>query len=144
MLPWMVVPFEMEMYDEVLRLWQSCEGIGLSAADERERIAAYLLRNPGCSFVVKANGTIAGALLAGHDGRRGYLHHLAVTKDCRRQGIAKSLVEAALAALKKAGVEKCHLFLFTDNSSGREFWQALGWQYRMDIAVVSHNLHSCC
>ena len=99
MLPWMVVPFEMEMYDEVLRLWQSCEGIGLSAADGREQIAAYLLRNPGCSFVVKANGTIAGAVLAGHDGRRGYLHHLAVAKDCRRQGIARSLVAAALAAL---------------------------------------------
>ena len=42
-----VVPFSIEAYDEVLALWGQCEGVGLSKADSRENIAAYLDRNPG-------------------------------------------------------------------------------------------------
>jgi hypothetical protein len=71
--------FALADYDTVLALWRSCEGIGLSDSDTREAIATYLARNPGLSLVATdADGVIVGAVLGGHDGRRGYLHHLAV------------------------------------------------------------------
>ena len=80
-------PFAMPDYPAVIELWKRCEGIGLSAADEAAAIAAYLARNPGMSFVALTDeGRVAGAVLGGHDGRRGYIHHLAVDAACRRQG----------------------------------------------------------
>ena len=91
-------------YAEVNALWRATEGLGLSESDEREPIAANLDRNPGMSFVAVNGDCIVGAVLGGHDGRRGYLHHLAVTPGWRRRGIGRALVETSLAQLKAAGI----------------------------------------
>jgi ribosomal protein S18 acetylase RimI-like enzyme len=74
----------LEDYAEVLALWQASEGIGLSAADSREGIARFLERNPGLAFVARDETGLAGAVMVGNDGRRGYLYHLAVSPRCRR------------------------------------------------------------
>ena len=79
----------MKSYDKVLTLWRKSEGVGLSDADSNKSIHSYLKRNPGMSFVAKAEGKIVGAVLGGQDGRRGYIHHLAVRDDFRRQGIGR-------------------------------------------------------
>ncbi|MBN2234543.1 MAG: GNAT family N-acetyltransferase [Opitutales bacterium] len=131
-------------YNAVMALWNQCDGIGLSEADSRESIQAYLDRNPGMSFIASAgDGAALGAILAGHDGRRGYLHHLAVHPSHRRKGIGGRLVEHALAALKEAGIGKVHLFIFNTNTSGLAFWEASGWKLRTDIAIVSKTIESC-
>jgi putative acetyltransferase len=127
-------------YDEVLALWQRSEGVGLSDADSRTNIERYLERNPGMSFVARSKSSLMGAVLAGHDGRRGYLHHLAVDASARRQGIGGRLVEASLAALKDAGMQKCHLFIFNKNESGLSFWKSEGWEQRGDICIVSKEI----
>lgn len=127
-------------YDEVMALWRVCEGLGLSAADEKPAIAAYLARNPDMSFVAEAGGRIVGAVLGGHDGRRGYLHHLAVTPAWRHRGIGAALVEAALARLRAAGMSKCNLFLYADNEAGRAFWLKHGWNARPDLVLVQKAL----
>ena len=93
-------PFEIESYEQVLALWQQSEGVGLSDADSKAGIDAYLNRNPGMSFIATTgNGRIAGAILAGHDGRRGYIHHLSVHADFRRRGISSKLVGKSLRAI---------------------------------------------
>lgn len=132
--------FTIDAYDEVLALWRECEGVGLSDADSRENIGRYLERNPGMSFIAKGGEKVVGAVLCGHDGRRGYIHHLAVQPDRRRQGIGRALVERCLAALKTEGVRKCHLFIFNDNVEGIRFWKGVGWTQRADIGVMSKNL----
>ena len=76
-----ISPLTIESYDAVLALWKQCEGVGLSDADSKEGIQRYLDRNPGMSFVATASGVVVGAVLAGHDGRRGYVHHLAVHQE---------------------------------------------------------------
>ena len=81
----------------VVELWCSAEGIGLSSADSRPEIEHYLERNPGMSFVARDDGQIVGAALCGHDGRRGYLHHLAVAQSHRRRGIGTALAPGLLA-----------------------------------------------
>lgn len=80
-------------YDAVMTLWRETPGVGLSAADNREAIAAYLLRNPGLSFAAWDGPRLVGAVLCGHDGRRGYLHHLAVAPAYRRQHLGFELAE---------------------------------------------------
>jgi ribosomal protein S18 acetylase RimI-like enzyme len=127
-------------HDEVIALWRATEGIGLTVSDEREAIGAYLARNPGMSFVAVAGGRIVGAVLGGHDGRRGYLHHLAVTPAWRHHGIGRALVEAVLVELKAAGMLKCNLFLYAHNESGRVFWEKHGWAAREDLVLVQKTL----
>jgi putative acetyltransferase len=135
-------PFTMAEYPAVIELWERCEGIGLSAADEAPAIAAYLARNPDMSFVAWTDaGQVAGAVLCGHDGRRGYIHHLAVDAAYRRQGVGQELVEHCLAALAGAQIQKCHLFIFHDNETGKAFWQEIGWTLRQDIQIMSRNLN---
>lgn len=127
-------------YDTVYALWEQTEGVGLSAADSRERINSYLERNPGCSFVARDEERAVGAVLCGHDGRRGYLHHLAVKPAYRRHGVGRQLITHALTALRKAGIDKCHLFVFKTNAPALAFWQANGWQIRTDIQLFSKDL----
>ena len=134
------LPLTIADYDEVIALWRACEGIGLSDADERERIAAYLARNPGMSFVARVDGVLAGAVLCGHDGRRGYLHHLAVDARFRRLGLGRQLTERCLAALTAAGIRKCHLFVLEGNRDGLAYWQTVGWTRRTGIAIHSIEL----
>lgn len=135
-----IAAFSMEAYKDALVLWQQCEGIGLSQADEPQPIAAYLARNPGMSFVAWEDGVLVGAVLCGHDGRRGFIHHLAVHPAHRRQGIAARLVNHCLQSLAQAGIQKCHLFIFHANESGKAFWRSQGWELRQDIQIMSQNL----
>lgn len=124
-------------YDDVTELWRNTEGIGLDAdTDTRERIAAYLARNPGLSYVARSGGQVVGAVLCGHDGRRGYLHHLAVAAMDRHQGIGRALVAACLAKLGQLGIRKCNIFLFSDNEAGKGFWKAVGWLERTDLRIL--------
>jgi len=133
----LIRPMTIEDYQRVLALWQASEGVGLSDADSRESIACYLARDPGHSFVTEVNGTLAGAVLCGHDGRRGYIHHLAVHPDYRRRGIGRELAAHCLAALRQAGIQKCHLFVFGENGNGRTFWQDAGWTERVELVLMS-------
>jgi putative acetyltransferase len=126
-----------EDYDEVLTLWQNTEGIGLDeGTDTREGTIIYLLRNSGLSFVARLDGRVAGAVLCGHDGRRGYLHHLAVDLACRHRDIGRALVETCLRKLGSLGIRKCNIFLFSDNDAGEDFWRHVGWKERADLKVL--------
>jgi N-acetylglutamate synthase len=127
-------------YDAARSLWESAPGIGLSEADSRDNIARFLDRNPGVSFVAERDGNMVGALLCGNDGRRGYLHHLAVSRPHQRGGIGRALVERSLDALASIGIRKCHIFVLTDNQGGRRFWQRVGWQERTALLVMSRDI----
>jgi len=137
---YVIADFSIGEYDAAIELWQRTEGIGLSSADTRERIAVYLERNPGLSFVAWAGGELIGAVLCGHDGRRGYLHHLAVAKEWRGRGVGHALASASLAGLRALGIDKCHLFVYSDNQAGRDFWTHEGWKERHDLMLVSKDI----
>lgn len=139
-MPLTVLPFPIEDYEEIFSLWRQSEGLGLSEADSKEPLDRFLLQNPGTSFVARLDGRIVGTILTGHDGRRGYVYHVAVHRDYRRLGVERRLVERALKALHEAGISKCHLFVFPDNPGGMVFWKSLGWEERTDLKVFSRIL----
>ncbi|NJL71757.1 MAG: GNAT family N-acetyltransferase [Candidatus Competibacteraceae bacterium] len=135
-------PLGMDDYDAALAFWKSIPGMGLSSADSPEAIARFLVRNPTTCFAcVDADGRLIGTALAGHDGRRGYLYHLAVAPDRRRNGFGSLLARACLDALRAEGIAKCHLFVFADNELGSSFWRVMGWKKRDDLAVYSKDLY---
>jgi N-acetylglutamate synthase len=132
-----VQPFSIEVYEDVLALWRQCDGVGLSDADSQENLCSFLDRNPGMSFMTSVEGRIIGTVLAGHDCRRGYIYHLAVHPNWRRQGLGRKLVDRCLSALAGAGIQKSHLFVFNNNASGIAFWKSIGWEERSDLKVMS-------
>ena len=128
---------EVEDFPQVLALWNRIEGVGLNESDSEEQLTQFLKRNPGFSFVATdESGSIIGAVLSGHEGRRGYLHHLAVDPEYRGQLLGSSLVDHCLEKLKEAEILKCNLFLYRDNHDGRTFWEKGGWKIREDLVVV--------
>lgn len=120
-------------YDSVYALWLSCKGMGLNDLDDsRKGIARFLERNPETCFVAD-DGGIVGVIIAGNDGRRGYIYHTAVREDMRGQGIAAALVNAALDGLKKCGINKAALVVFDRNTLGNNFWEKMGFSQRTDL-----------
>lgn len=129
-------------YEEIYDVWINTPGMGLNSTDDsKEGIEKYLKRNPTTSFVAECDGKVVGVIMAGHDGRRGYLHHTAVLSAYRNQGIAKTLVEAAMKALEKEGIHKVALVAFKKNEIGNGFWEHLGFVEREDIVYRNKNIH---
>ena len=129
----------MDDYDVLLQLLTETPGVTLREADSKSATTRYLERNPGLSFIAICDKSIVGCVMSGHDGRRGYLQHLVVKSQYRRQGIGEKLVKACLNALAQEGVLKTHLFVFKDNGSGNSFWSARGWILRDEIHMYSFN-----
>ena len=121
-------------YEGVYKLWSSCMGMGLNNLDDsKEGIEKFLCRNPKTCFVAEEDGEIAGAILAGNDGRRGYIYHTAVHPDYRHRGIATDLLTAAINALKEQGINKAALVVFSKNQDGNRFWERMGFTVREDL-----------
>ena len=133
-----ILPFSPSDYDEVMALWRRTEGLTLREADSRDAIIDYLAQNPGLSFVARDRGRLIGAVLAGTDGRRGYLQHLAVAPTHRRQGVGTTLASRVLESLQAVGIAKCHLFVRREQTHALEFWGRLGWTARGDVMLMSH------
>jgi len=130
-----------EDYDGLYALWLSCKGMGLNDVDDsRDGVERYLRRNPTTSFVAVEVGRIVGCIMAGHDGRRGYIYHTAVHPDCRKMGIGAALVNAALEALKRENISKVALVVFSRNETGNVFWERMGFTLREDLCYRNRNL----
>jgi N-acetylglutamate synthase len=140
-------PLRAADYDRVYAIWRSAEGVGLGESDGREAVGRFLKRNPGLSLVAVAGARVIATVLCGHDGRRGYLHHLAVARRWRRRGVGSALVAACLEKLRKGGIAKCNLFLFASNKRAGAFWRRLGWSVRSDLRLVQRGtsrVHEAC
>lgn len=125
---------------DVLAFWATIDGVGLNESDTLDNLDAYLVRNVGLSLVVRDAGRIIGAVLCGHDGRRGYLHHLAVAQAHRRQQIGTAIVDRCLSSLAMLGIQKCNIFVYANNDDGAAFWQKTGWHDRGDLKIMQRQI----
>lgn len=123
-----------EDYQAVYSLWLSCAGMGLNNLDDSyEGIDRFLKRNPDTCFVAVEDDEIVGVIIAGNDGRRGYIYHTAVSPKCRKQGIASKLVTKVEEVMKEIGINKLALVVFDRNEAGNAFWQEQGFTVREDL-----------
>lgn len=128
-------------YDDVYALWMSCTGMGLNNLDDsRDGIDRFLKRNPETCFVASDNNEIIGVIIAGNDGRRGYIYHTAVHSEYRKRGVGSSLTDAALSALKEQGINKAALVVFNKNTAGNDFWERIGFTTREDLTYRNKSL----
>lgn len=129
-------------YDKVYSLWTETAGMGLRSLDDSPAgIEKFLQRNPSTCFVAEEDGVLAGVILCGHDGRRGYIYHAAVAPQFRRRGVGKLLVDTALTALKEEGILKAALVAFETNALGNAFWESVGFEKRDDLVYRNKSLN---
>lgn len=127
-------------YEKIFDLWKSTDGMGLRSLDDSwQGISAFLKRNPTTNFVSVDNGEITGAILCGHDGRRGYIYHTVVRKNYQNQGIGTKLIKAAISELQKEGITRVCLNVMETNEYGKSFWQKRGWE-KKDFLVFTVSL----
>ena len=127
-------PMTIEDYEEVYALWTTISGLGLRSIDDsREGVERFLKRNPGLSVVAESEGRIIGAILCGHDGRRGCLYHVCVEKEFRRHGVGRAMAVFCMRALKEEKINKVSLIAFRRNEGGNAFWKEVGWTFREDL-----------
>ena len=121
-------------YQQVYDLWMACDGVGLNDIDDsRQGIERFLKRNPETCFVTEEDGKVVGVIMAGHDGRRGFIYHAAVNPVYRRQKIGHNLVNRALEAIRNEGIAKVALVVFNDNDAANQFWEKQGFDMRDDL-----------
>ncbi len=126
-------------YDDMISLWRSLPGMGLSGADEKGEIEKFLMRNPTTCILAEFEGKIVGTVLGGFDWRRGYIYHLAVEKALWKRGIGRVLMDELERRFAKLGAQKIHLMIYVDNDAV-EFYEGLGYIKRDDIEIMSKDL----
>ena len=134
---WKIREFAMADWSAAIGLWQRVPGMGLGASDSESAIAAFLARNPGLSLVAEAGSCLVGTVMAGNDGRRGYIYHACVDPAWQGRGIGGSLITECLGRLKVSGLIKISLYCKVDNEAGKAFWEHAGWQRRDDLTLFS-------
>ncbi|QNM06300.1 GNAT family N-acetyltransferase [Qiania dongpingensis] len=136
-----ICTMKIEDYDRVYRLWIRTPGMGLTNLDDsKEGIEKYLKRNPSTCFVAKEEERLLGVILGGHDGRRGYIYHMAVEESERKKGIGTALLEASLEAFRREGITKTALVAYDSNEEGNEFWERRDFVLRKDLVYRTKDL----
>ncbi|MFT8351262.1 GNAT family N-acetyltransferase [Clostridium saccharoperbutylacetonicum] len=129
-------------YQAVYWLWNNTPGMGMRNVDDsKEGIEKYIKRNTETCFVAEVENKIVGVILSGHDGRRGYIYHTAVSNTARKQGIGTKLVNTAIEALKEQGINKVALVAFETNELGNSFWKSQGFEERNDLVYRNKSLN---
>ncbi len=137
-----IKPMTKSDYPGLYKLWRTIHGFGIRSIDDSEEgVYRFLDRNPGLSVVAVAKGEVVGAILCGHDGRRGCLYHVCVREDYRRLGIGKAMVVYCMNALRAEQINKVSLIAFTKNDVGNAFWNCIGWTRREDLNYYDFTLN---
>ena len=128
--------FSMKLYDEVVQLWKKA-GISVGSSDSKEEIERMLERNPNLFLIGKIKEKIIAIVMSGFDGRRGYVHHLAVDPIHQKKGYGKMMMHDLINDFRRIGVHKIHLFIERQNQAVVDFYSNLGWQMRDDLIMMS-------
>lgn len=129
-------------YDKVYELWMTIKGFGIRSIDDSaEGVGRFLRRNPKTSMVALDGERVVGAILCGHDGRRGCFYHVCVREDFRKQGIGKAMAVFAMKELQKEEINKVSLIAFKQNEVGNHFWKSVGWTFREDLNYYDFTLN---
>lgn len=139
----MIKVMTIDDYEELFMMWKNTSNMGLRSLDDsKEGISCFLKRNPNTNFVAYEDNKLIGAILSGHDGRRGYIYHAVVLPEYRGQGIASNLVDMAVEALQKEGVTRVCLNVMETNEQGKKFWIDKGWEKKDFLGFYSKAITS--
>ena len=141
MVNWKIRQFTMEDHAQVYCLWRAAgAGLQLRPSDSYEEVEKRLQRDPELFLVADTDDGIIGVVMGGWDGRRGWLHHLAVCQEHQRHGIATALVHAVEDQLRSKGCLKVNLLVFAENTAARQFYAVLGYDEMRPVIAMGKEL----
>jgi ribosomal protein S18 acetylase RimI-like enzyme len=120
--------FHITDYEDVVRLWAET-GIHYkpNGRESRSKMEKEIQTGQAIFLVALADKRIVGVVLGTHDGRKGWINRLAVTKEFRRKNIAFKLVSAAETRLKEHGIDVIACLIEPENSISRTFFSKIGY-----------------
>jgi ribosomal protein S18 acetylase RimI-like enzyme len=108
----------------VIALWEAC---GLTRPwNVPQDDFTQAIAGPTSTILIMGQGSLAGSVMVGFDGHRGWVYYLAVAPDHRRHGLGRVLMAAAEAWLRARGAPKIQLMVRDDNHAALGFYEALG------------------
>jgi len=128
--------FSMQYYQEIIDLWKR-SGIEVSSSDTRDEIARILKRNPDLFLIGKENEKVIAVVMGAFDGRRGYVHHLAIDPDYQKKKYGKMMMDELIEKFHVKKAHKVHLFIEKSNKEVVDFYRKLGWEVRDDLIMMS-------
>jgi ribosomal protein S18 acetylase RimI-like enzyme len=128
-------PFEMSDQPALEMLWAGVFADDPPWNHPAVLIASKLTVQPELLLVAILDGRLVGAVMAGFDGVRGWIYHLAVEPDVRRRGIGRRLIRAAESGLSKLGCPKVNLQVRASNPDVVEFYRTLGYQVEERVSM---------
>ena len=129
--------FKIEYYDEVVELWRRA-GIEMVSSDTIDEVTRVLNRNPDLILIGKVEEKVIAVVIGTFDGRRGYVHHLAVDPNYQKMGFGKTIMDALIEQFRKMNIHKVHLFIEKSNKSVVKFYKNIGWDVREDLIMMSY------
>ena len=125
----MIRDFDWPDLPAVVTVWRAA-GRDVPPEDE---LRTTLTHGPGLMLVAEVDGGIVGVVLGTFDGRRGWVHRLAVDPAHRRGGVASALVGELEQRFRDRGAPRVNLLVLPDNADGLAFWQRLGYLPQPDV-----------
>ena len=113
--------------DRLRTFWLAC-GVAIRPGDDDRSLAAFSARDAELFILGEEHGHLVASALAGWDGRRGWLYHVAVHPDERRRGIGRELVALIEVRLRERGCPKLNLLVWEDNTWAMAFWERVGYR----------------
>lgn len=125
-------------YYDIYSLWKrSLSEDSFSVSDNKENLEVFLKRNEDFCFTANIDEKIIGTVLGAWDGRRGYIHHLAVDSGYRKNGIGSALLNEVLTKFKKLNIPKCHLFVYKGNTNAVQIYKHKGFFIRDELHIMT-------
>ncbi|MFX0025705.1 MAG: GNAT family N-acetyltransferase [Candidatus Hermodarchaeota archaeon] len=128
--------FSLQFYEDVVDIWKKT-GISITSSDTKEGINIMLNKNPDLCLIAKIDEKVIGVVMGGFDGRRGYVHHLAIDPEYQKKGYGRLLMDELIERLKKKRIHKVHLFIEKHNEDVIAFYNKLDWEIRKDLVMMS-------
>lgn len=122
----LIRPFAPGEERAVMRLWRVC-GLTVPSSDPRGDIARKTAFQPQLFLVGELNGRVVATVMAGYDGRRGWLNWVAVSPAVRTRGFGSRIVESAIGLLGDMGCTKVNLNVRKTNLGVVAFYERLGF-----------------
>jgi ribosomal protein S18 acetylase RimI-like enzyme len=119
----------LEDLDRLLALWQRAglHSLKPQGRDSHEALTRQLASGVQRILGIQRDDRLVGAVIATHDGRKGWINRLAVDPNYRRRGYAVELIGAAERALREQGICVIAALVESSNPASLALFQKLGY-----------------